>query len=96
MKLEDHKIFLQSVSGGSHITKSQDIVISVYKTTLDSHNIDISSIVTGQSLANLSIVTRQSLAKLSKKLFLSFSLLSCLQSDFYIDNYINTQLDINA
>ena len=51
VSLEDHRIFLHTFSRGSHITKSQDIIISVCNRARDSYSINVTSIVTGQCLA---------------------------------------------
>lgn len=54
VRLEEYIIFFQTFSSGSHITESQDIIISICKRASDSQIINIRSIMIGKCLAKLS------------------------------------------
>ena len=67
-----------SLNWGSHISKSEDIIISIWMDTLNSHNINVSSIVIGECLEKISCIAISScnseiIKKVLKHLYYGFA-----------------------
>ena len=71
--LQNHRMKSMSFSWGSHITKSNDIIIYV---CMDSHSINVSSIIIGELLAKISMdisSCSENRKKVLKQLFTGFA-----------------------